>query len=65
MDNDTEEKIGVTRYALTDKLTAGFAIVVADAWQGRGVATVLLQRLTALAKQAGESGQVSGVIPVR
>ena len=65
MDNDTEEKIGVTRYALTDKLTAGFAIVVDDAWQGRGVATVLLQRLTALAKQAGEPGQVSGVIPVR
>ena len=53
MDNDTEEEIGVARYAMTVELTAEFAVAVADTWQGRGVATRLLERLMALAKQAG------------
>lgn len=62
MDNETEQEIGVARYALTDELTAEFAIVVADAWQARGVATLLLQRLMALAKQAGITELVGTVL---
>lgn len=62
MDNNTEEEIGVARYASTDELTAEFAIVVADAWQGRGVATLLLKRLIALAKQAGIAELVGTVL---
>ncbi len=42
MENDKEEEIGVARYAMTGELTAEFAVAVADAWQGRGVATHLL-----------------------
>jgi len=44
--------VGVARYALGP---AGhdLAIVVADAWQRRGVSTVLLCRLMALARSRG------------
>lgn len=62
MDNGAEEEIGVARYASTDELTAEFAIVVADAWQGRGIATLLLQRLMALAKKAGVAELVGIVL---
>jgi GNAT superfamily N-acetyltransferase len=53
MDNDTEAEIGVARYAMIGELTAEFAVAVADAWQGRGVATHLLQKLMTIATQAG------------
>jgi FixJ family two-component response regulator/GNAT superfamily N-acetyltransferase len=53
MDNDTEEEVGVARYAKTGDLTADFAVAVADTWQGRGVATHLLKKLMTIAKQAG------------
>ena len=42
----TEQQIGVARYiTLPDEETCEFAIVVADEWQGKGVARRLLQRL--------------------
>jgi FixJ family two-component response regulator len=52
--DDEERQIAVARYAPT-KLdgVAEFAIVVADEWQGRGIATYLLSALTTAAAIAG------------
>ncbi len=46
------EFVGVARYICNpDQESAEFAIVVADAWQGRGVAHVLMQQLIACARE--------------
>jgi RimJ/RimL family protein N-acetyltransferase len=46
--------VGVARYVRSDDPTeAEVAVVVGDPWQGRGVATALLQRLVARAREAG------------
>jgi acetyltransferase len=48
--------VGVARYiANPDRESAEFAIVVADAWQGRGVGRVLMLRLIEYAKRRGLS----------
>ena len=48
---DRETLIGVARYAMeTDGVGCEFAMVVADAWQGRGIGTHLLERLAAAAR---------------
>jgi len=48
------EFIAVARYAPNaDGVTAEFALVVADAWQGKGVGRHLLERLCAAASDAG------------
>lgn len=49
-----ETLIGVARYVL-DKSneSAEFAIVVADAWQGRGIGKRLLAKLIEVARQRG------------
>lgn len=52
-----EIEIGVARFAAGSKEGwAEFAIVVADDWQGRGIATQLLQHLFDVAVQAGLNG---------
>ncbi|MEO1244267.1 MAG: GNAT family N-acetyltransferase [Pseudomonadota bacterium] len=49
-----EEFVGVARYATTDTPgVAEFAVVVADEWQGRGIAGQLLRGLTAIAAVGG------------
>ena len=49
-----EAFVGVARYiANPDGESAEFAIVVADSWQGRGVARMLMERLLAAARQRG------------
>jgi RimJ/RimL family protein N-acetyltransferase len=49
-----ETIIGEARYVVQDDGTsAEFAVSVADAWQGRGIGTMLLQRLMARAAEAG------------
>jgi acetyltransferase len=48
--------VGVARYiANPDQESAEFAVVVADAWQGRGVARTLMERLIDCAKVRGLS----------
>jgi acetyltransferase len=50
----TPEIIGVARYiGNSDQESAEFAVVVADAWQNRGVARLLMERLIACAKKRG------------
>ena len=54
MDGKHEQQIGVARYLPTEgKGVAEFAVVVADEWQGHGIATYLLQGLTTAAAIAG------------
>ena len=46
--------VGVARYIIIDdREMAEFAVVVADAWQGRGVARMLMTRLVECAKPRG------------
>ena len=46
--------VGVARYITNpDQESAEFAVVVADAWQGRGVARVLMERLIDCARRRG------------
>ena len=46
--------VGVARYIMNpDQESAEFAVVIADAWQGRGVGRVLMERLVACAKARG------------
>lgn len=52
-----ETLIGVARYALeADGRSCEFALVVADAWQGRGIGKRLLQKLVAVARARGVAG---------
>jgi acetyltransferase len=49
-----EEQIGVCRYAtLPDGKSCEYAIVVADAWQGRGLARLMMARLIEVARGRG------------
>jgi acetyltransferase len=48
-----ETQIAVARYARADPETAHVAIVVADAWQGRGIGARLLGLLVAAARARG------------
>lgn len=60
---DGEEQIGVARYVREGRSdVAEIAIVVADAWQGKGVATRLLVALRDLARAAGIRRLVANVL---
>ena len=49
-----ETLIGVARYALAaDGESAEFALVIADAWQGRGIGKRMLKKLAAVAQRRG------------
>ena len=51
MFDDRETLIGVARYALeADGKSCEFALVLADAWQGRGIGYRMLEKLVAVAK---------------
>lgn len=46
--------VGIARYLrLPDGETAELAVAVADRWRGRGIASMLLERLVAVARGAG------------
>jgi RimJ/RimL family protein N-acetyltransferase/nucleotide-binding universal stress UspA family protein len=53
LDAETEEIVGVARFVRVNDGVAECAVVVADDWQGRGVATELLDRLVSRARQEG------------
>jgi acetyltransferase len=49
-----ERQVGVCRYiTLPDGATCEYAIVVADAWQGRGLGRLMMSRLAAIARERG------------
>jgi acetyltransferase len=52
----------VARYSpMSDGTTCEFAVTVADAWHGRGLATLMMQRLIACAREAGYL-RISGTV---
>ena len=54
--------VGVARYTMNpDGETAEFAVVVADAWQGRGIGRILMRRLIDSAKRSGLS-RLEGIV---
>src|SRR4051794_30040034 len=55
LDDDSGDLVGVARYVRTGPGEAEPAIVVGDDWHGRGVATVLLDRLVERALDEGIS----------
>ena len=54
--------VGVARYARVSADQADLAIVVTDAWQGRGIGRLLVDRLAAAARQEGFAAFVAQVI---
>ena len=48
-----ETLIGVARYVLVDPERCEFAIVLADAWQGRGIGRRLMEKLASVARSRG------------
>jgi acetyltransferase len=59
-----DEIVAVARYfPNSDRVSAEFACVVADAWQGRGIATVLMRELIECARAAGYTALEGVVLP--
>ena len=58
-----ERQIGVARYIVTsDEASCEFAIVIADDWQQRGVATVLMDALMDAARARGTTRMFGDVL---
>ena len=53
LDPATGALVGVARYVRLEPARAEVAVAVVDAWQGRGVGTLLLTRLARRARRAG------------
>lgn len=52
--NSAEEFVGIAHYARTDRSgAADVAVVVADEWQRRGIASLLLNELMSIARRHG------------
>ena len=52
-DGQDLELIGVARYGLSDEGTADIGLVVADAWQGLGLGSLLLEEILRAGEQRG------------
>src|SRR3954452_21891497 len=62
LDADTGTGVGVARFVQTADGAAEPAMVVADDWQGRGVAKALLEELVARAREEGARRFVAPVL---
>jgi acetyltransferase len=61
---DSEEFVGVARYAATDvPKQAEIGVTVTDAWQHRGIATLLMQALMRFAEERGFEVLTGVVVP--
>jgi acetyltransferase len=60
-----EKIVGVARYvANPDRESAEFAVVVADAWQGRGLGRALMGKLIASAKRRGFHRLIGSILGI-
>ena len=60
----TERIVGVARFAANpDGESCEFAVAIDDDWNGRGVATILMQRLMEAAREAGYLRMTGNVLP--
>ena len=55
--------VGGGRYVVTEPGQAELAFVVIDAWQGRGIGSILMRHLIALAREAGLHELIAEVLP--
>ncbi|OGA53230.1 MAG: hypothetical protein A3G25_05455 [Betaproteobacteria bacterium RIFCSPLOWO2_12_FULL_63_13] len=63
-DDDTQLMVGVARFgANPDGESCEFAVAIDDRWNGRGVATILMQRLMDAAREAGYKSITGSVLP--
>ena len=61
-DGAAEREIAVCRYVtLVDRVSCEYAIVVADAWQRRGLGNVLMRRIIELARKRGLQSMLGSV----
>jgi acyl-CoA synthetase (NDP forming)/RimJ/RimL family protein N-acetyltransferase len=58
-----DEIIGIARYDCIDATTAEVAFNISDAYQGRGVGSMLLEHLAAIAQEEGVRRFVADVLP--
>jgi len=60
---DREVEVGVARYVVNpDGRTCEFAVVIADEWQGKGIASRLMTELIGVARQRGLRTMVGEVL---
>jgi RimJ/RimL family protein N-acetyltransferase len=52
-DETSPQEVGVARFSIQPDGDAEVAVTVADAWQGKGLATLLMHRLIAAARERG------------
>ena len=63
-DDGIEQIVGIARFgANPDGKSCEFAVALADAWNGRGVATLLMERLMIAARKAGYRFMTGYVLP--
>jgi RimJ/RimL family protein N-acetyltransferase len=62
IDPATGDIVGVARYVRLEPTVAELAVTVTDAWQARGVGTLLLDRLAAHAARAGMQAFVALIL---
>ena len=62
IEGDLERFIAVGRYVIDETQNADFAIVIADAWQGKGLGRRLLATLLAHARNAGAREMTGDVL---
>jgi len=63
-EGESERIVGVARFAANpDGVSCEFAVAIDDHWNGRGVATILMQRLMDAARDAGYRRMTGNVLP--
>jgi acetyltransferase len=63
-EHGTQSIVGVSRYSANpDAESCEFAVTIDDQWNGRGVASLLMQRLMQVARDSGYSRMTGSVLP--
>jgi ribosomal protein S18 acetylase RimI-like enzyme len=62
-ETDREAIVGAGRYIVSEPERAEMAFVVIDAWQGRGVGSILMRHLVKIASDAGLQELTAEVLP--
>ncbi len=64
VESETEQIVGVARFAANpDGESCEFAVAIDDKWNGRGLATILMERLMQAARDAGYRRMTGYVLP--
>ena len=64
VEGKAEQMVGVSRFAANpDGESCEFAVAIDDHWNGRGVATILMERIIEAARDAGYRRMTGHVLP--